>query len=84
MVRTQIQLTLAQHRLLKRRAKELGISLAEVIRRCVDEGLASEEVVPRERRVAEALAVCGKHADPAGPSRVAREHDAALAAAYRK
>lgn len=84
MVRTQIQLTPAQHRLLKRRAKDLGVSLAEVIRRCVDERLARDDSVSRERLVAEALAVCGKHADPAGPSRVAAEHDAVLAAAYRK
>ncbi len=84
MVRTQIQLTPRQHRLLKRRAKELGISLAEVIRRCVDERLAREDAAPRERLVAEALAVCGKYTDPDGPSRVAIEHDAILAAACRK
>jgi hypothetical protein len=34
--------------------------------------------------VAKAMAVCGKYTDPAGPSRVATEHDAVLAAAYRK
>jgi len=36
MVRTQIQLTEAQHQFLKRLAEEENISLAEVVRRAID------------------------------------------------
>lgn len=84
MVRTQIQLTREQHKRLKRWAKDLDISLAEAIRRCVEERLAREEAMPQERRIAEALAICGKYSDPKGPSRVAQDHDQVLGAAYRK
>jgi len=40
MVRTQIQLTEQQARKVKTTAKEVGVSVAELIRQCVDEGLA--------------------------------------------
>lgn len=42
MVRTQIQLTDQQARRLRAQARDRGLSLAEVIRRCVDKGLAEE------------------------------------------
>ena len=61
------------------------ISLAEAVRRCVAERLASEASEGgRTDRVREALAVVGKYADPAGPSRVARDHDEHLRDAYHK
>lgn len=83
MVRTQIQLPEDQYRRLRRWARRLGVSLSEAVRRCVSDRLAVEEVAPsREERIREALAICGKYADPAGPSRVAREHDRHLAKAY--
>ena len=83
MIRTQIQLSPAQHRALKRWAGRLGISLAEAVRRCVEERLSREESRGgRAGRVREALAVVGKYADPEGSSRVAREHDDHLADAY--
>ena len=76
MVRTQIQLTEAQYRHLKRWAQRLDISLAEAVRRCVADRLAAEGSEPRRAdRVREARAVIGKYADPAGASRVALEHD---------
>jgi hypothetical protein len=85
MVRTQIQLTEEQHERLKRWAQARGISLAEAVRRCVAERLASEATEGgRADRVREALAVVGKYADPAGPSRVARDHDEHLKDAYSK
>lgn len=40
-VRTQIALDSEQHRRAKRRASELGISLAEYVRRLVDEDLGA-------------------------------------------
>ncbi|MBI4476877.1 MAG: ribbon-helix-helix protein, CopG family, partial [Acidobacteria bacterium] len=42
MVRTQIQLTEQQARRLRAQARERGVSLAEMIRRCVEKGLAEE------------------------------------------
>ena len=47
--------------------------------------LVAEEAAPsREELVRSALAVCGKYADPDGPSRVALEHDRHLAEAYSR
>ena len=82
MIRVQIQLEPAQHRAVKRRAKRLGLSVAEVVRRCIDAHLHSPEPDTRDERVRRALAVLGKYADPHGPGNVAQHHDAALAAAY--
>ncbi len=83
MVRTQIQLTEEQHRLLKRWADRLGISMAEAVRRCVADRLSRERVGSgRADRVREAAAVIGKSADPGGPSQVARDHDDHLTGAY--
>jgi hypothetical protein len=46
--------------------------------------MTREESAPsRDERVAAALAVCGRHRDPAGRSKVAIEHDQHLADAYR-
>jgi len=82
-LRAQIQLTQEQHRRLHRWAKKLNISVAEAVRRCIDDQLAREDAVSsREARIRAALAVCGKYCDPAGPSRVAREHDRHLAEAF--
>jgi hypothetical protein len=83
MVRTQIQLPEEMHRRLKMWASRIGISMSEAVRRCVAERLAGERLeVGREALVREAMAVVGKYADPAGPSRVAKEHDEHLYEAY--
>jgi hypothetical protein len=84
MMRVQIQLDTAQHREVKRRAKRLGVSVAEVVRRCIDAHLHSPEPDTRDERVRRALAVAGKYADPHGTGNVAQDHDAALAAAYER
>jgi hypothetical protein len=85
MVRTQIQLTEEQHRLLKRWAGHLGISLSEAVRRCVADRLTVERLdAGRADRVREALAVVGKYADPEGASRVTQDHDEHLADSYRE
>ena len=85
MVRTQIQLTEEQYVRLKRWASRLGISLAEAVRRCVADRLAAERLdVGRDSLVREAFSVVGKYADPEGASRVAKDHDEHLAAAYRR
>jgi hypothetical protein len=84
MVRVQVQLEPVQHRQVKRRAKRLGVSVAELIRRCIDAQLQPHEPEARDDRVRRALAVIGKYADPRGAGNVACDHDAALAQAYRR
>jgi len=85
MVRTQIQLTESQHARLKEWARQRGLSLAEAVRRCVDEKLASQdEGQARAECVRKALAVVGKYADPDGSSGVARDHDRHFAEAARR
>ena len=81
MVRTQIQLTEAQHRQLKRWADRLGISMAEAVRRCVEDRLTRERLEPGQAdRVREALAVVGRY--HSGRSDVAERHDDYLADAF--
>jgi hypothetical protein len=84
MIRMQIQLTEEQRERLGAWAGRLGISLAEAVRRCVEDRLSAErlEVEPGQL-VRDALAVAGRFADPAGGGRVARDHDAELAEAFR-
>ncbi len=46
MVRKQFYLKEIQNKALKRRAKELGVSEAEVVRRALDKALGGEAVAP--------------------------------------
>lgn len=83
MIRTQIQLTKDQHKALKKWAARLDISLAEAVRRCVDDRLREEAQAPtRTDRVREARAAFGRHADPEGRSDIAATHDDHLTDAY--
>ena len=84
MVRMQIQLNPTQHRQLKTRAKRLGVSVSEVVRRCIDADLQAREADAKADRVRRALSVVGKYADPEGATHIARDHDVALAEAYRR
>lgn len=81
MIRTQIQLTEEQARRLRQAARERGLSMAEVVRRCIDRGLAAE-VPDRAARYARAAELVGAFADPAGARRVAEGHDEYLGGAY--
>jgi hypothetical protein len=81
MIRTQIQLTERQARRLRSRARAQGISLAEVIRRCVDRGLADEEP-GRADLYARAAGVVGRFPDQRGARNLARRHDRYLDEAY--
>jgi hypothetical protein len=67
MSRTQLSLTLEQHRRARRRAEELGISLAEYVRRLVDQDLQG---IPRPADVS-ALFDLGR----SGGSDIARHKD---------
>ena len=83
MVRLQIQLKSSQHREVRRRAKRLGVSVSEMIRRCLGSQLQQEggDLSDRARR---ALAVAGRFAEPGSSRRTSAEHDAALAEVFRQ
>lgn len=80
MVRTQIQLTEVQARVLKRLAAAGNISMAEVIRRSIDQTLAASRAPSADDRRARALSVVG--AFRSGKPDLARRHDEALAEAF--
>lgn len=69
MVRKQLYLEKAQDQALKRRAGELGVSEAEVVRRALDRALGEGSVSPLAGRRQELLAALFEDAD-----RAARTH----------
>lgn len=82
MIRTQIQIPESQYRQLKRWANQLGISVSEAVRRCIEQRFAAEKVAPdRASRVRDALAVLGKYRDEQ-PSTVGPDHDDHLSKAF--
>ena len=74
MIRTQIQITEAQNRRLREWARREGISLAEVIRRCIDRALAQW---PENRAAlyARAAEVVGSLESGEAPADLAENHD---------
>jgi hypothetical protein len=74
MVRTQIQLTEAQARRLRSLARERGVSLAEIIRRCVESALAAE-APNRADLYGRAARLVGRFADKQGSRELAAKHD---------
>ena len=80
MIRTQIQLTPHQPRALKRRAAKEGVSVAELIRRIVDDLMESNGQVDLAALRARALAAAGKLA---GPTDLSQKHDEYLAETYQ-
>jgi hypothetical protein len=81
MVRTQIQLTEQQARRLKARAREQGLSLAEIIRRYVEKGLA-EDTSDRSALYDRASQLVGRFRDRRGARDVSRRHDKYLDEAF--
>ncbi len=81
MVRTQIQLTDQQARRLRMEARDRGLSLAELIRRYVEKGLA-EEMPDRAARYDRAARVVGRFRDRRGARDISSEHDRYLDAAF--
>lgn len=81
MVRTQIQLSERQANELKNLAHARGISLAETIRRFVDQGLAAESqgIAAKYERAAR---VVGRWRDREGRTDIAENHDRYLDEAY--
>jgi len=81
MVRTQIQLTEQQARRLRAQARERGVSLAEIIRRCVEKALA-EETPNRAALYERAARVVGRFRDRRGARDISAKHDRYLDEAY--
>jgi hypothetical protein len=82
MLRTQIQLSERQVTALKARAAAEGISLAELIRRCIDQTLAfSVDPEPAER-IRRAAAIAGRF--HSGTGDLAINHDKYLAETFGK
>jgi hypothetical protein len=80
MVRTQIQLSEEQAAALKKLAAEKHVSMAELIRRCVDRFIRLEGGVGDAERRRRAMAAVGLV--NSGLSDLATEHDRYLAEAY--
>jgi len=80
MIRTQIQLTEQQAEALRSLAKRDHVSLAEVIRRGLDDVLARAAVAPQAELERRAIEIAGRFAS--GGSDVAIEHDKYLDEAF--
>lgn len=80
MVRTQIQLTEEQAKAIKRIATAQGLSVAELIRRAVDNIVKSSTIADTEERKRRALEIVGRFRS--GKRDVSKEHDAYLVEAY--
>ncbi len=74
MLRTQIQVTEEQHRLLRTAAQREGVSIAEVVRRCVVR-FFQEESPDRGELYARAADLVGKFGDPLGATDLSERHD---------
>jgi hypothetical protein len=81
MVRTQIQLTELQARRLRAQARERGVSLAEMIRRCVEKALA-DEAPDRAALYDRAAQRIGRFVDRQAARDVSTRHDQYLDKAF--
>ena len=82
MVRTQIQLTEEQSRRLRAIAANEGVSLAEMIRRSIDQFVRTRSQISQAEKRKRALAVVGKYTSGVGD--VSIEHDRYLTEIYAK
>lgn len=80
LVRTQIQLTEEQTRLLRQMAAERGASVAELVREAVEVMVRAGTSVPLEERRRRALEAVGRFAS--GRRDVSAKHDEYLVEAY--
>jgi hypothetical protein len=81
MVRTQIQLTEAQARQLRALAREQGISLAEMIRRCVD-AVIGQHGPDRAALYERAEGLVGRFDDRDAATDLSRRHDEYVTEAF--
>lgn len=82
MVRTQVQLTEAQLRILKRLATDRGVSVAALIRESVDLFVRNAGLVDEQEHRRRALAAAGRF--HSGRPDLAGEHDRYLEEAYQE
>ena len=82
MVRTQIQLTEAQVSKIKKAAMNQGTSVAEVIRRAVENMVQSSPKMTIQERARRAMEIAGKFRS--GKKNISGNHDKYLAEAYEK
>jgi hypothetical protein len=80
MIRTQIQLTDNQMKKLKKLSADQGISVAELIRRSVDQYLRSPVIISDEERQKRALSITGKF--HSGRTDISTNHDKYLDEIY--
>lgn len=80
MWRTQIQLTEEQLSKLRRAAHAQGVSLTEIVRRCIDRGIDAE-VSEKQDDYARAERIVGAFQDKEGAPDVSARHDDYLAQA---
>lgn len=73
MVRTQIQLTENQARILKKMAAQRRVSMAELIRRSVDQLIRSPMTANPEERKKKAVEAAGQFSS--GNKNISRRHD---------
>ncbi len=82
MVRTQIQLTEEQARALRRMAASRHLSVAELIRRAIDNMIKTTTSADPEERLRRALEIAGKFRS--GKRDISRKHDVYLSESYGK
>ncbi len=82
MVRTQIQITEEQAAALKERSSQLGVSMAELIRRGIDLVLEPHGGSLQQERVCRAIQAAGRFRS--GLHDVSANHDKYLAEVYQK
>ena len=82
MIRTQVQLTEAQMRTLRRLATDRRVSVAELIREGVDLLVRTGRLVDDQEQRRRALSAAGRFRS--GCSNLATEHDQYLTEAYRQ
>ena len=76
MIRTQVQLTDAQIRKLRRISRQQGVSIAELIRRCIERGI--DDLPGSQDHYARAARLVGRFRDRHGKNDVSEAHDAYL------
>jgi len=82
MIRTQIQLTETQVSKIKKVAMDQRISVAEVIRRAVENMVQSNAKMSIPERAKRAIEIAGKFRS--GKKNISTKHDEYLAEAYEK
>ncbi len=82
MVRTQIQLTEEQAKVLKRIAGSRHLSIAELIRRAIDTMIKTSTSTDPEERLRRALEIAGKFSS--GKRDISKKHDIYLSESYGK